>query len=75
MNEGIKECIINWAEENEVYLSIEDVEGLAISIDMAHEMDMCSTGWTPGYAAETEDQKRIKELKKTIESNETRDKL
>lgn len=62
----MEETIRNWAEENNIILSDIQVEDLSFGIQMEHEMEMYSTGWTLGYKGKTEEEKKIEELEETI---------
>ena len=47
-------------------VSDEQVDDLALSIGMVHEMAMYSTGWTPGHTSKTEAEKTVESLNKKL---------
>lgn len=70
MSSNLEESIKIWAEEYNIVLTEEQIESLVGSVEFSREMDMYSTGWTPGYKEETEDQKKIKTLNKQMQKSE-----
>jgi hypothetical protein len=70
MSNAEKITIQEWASENSIQLSEEQVADLQHGLEMAREMDSYGTGWTPGHRAETEEDREIKRLQKTIKQLE-----
>ena len=70
MNELLKTTIEEWAGDNSINVTDNQIEELVDAINICSEYNSGSRGFTLGYKPESEDQKKIKELESKLHTLE-----
>jgi len=71
MNKNIQIAIEEWAGDNCIKVTIEQINELTDALDICSEIEMGSNGFALGHSVKSEDQRTIKYLEKKIQTLES----